>query len=106
MIRLTTKHSYLKLSGAHLFIWLLMAGVVKAQSAAVRVWEAPLLIPTYALGPADPNPPLLDWDRRKWRPLYPYPTLRTLTNERTVTATLLSRDAIDRRFSAPKLRSV
>ncbi|HEY8560345.1 MAG TPA: DUF5107 domain-containing protein [Pyrinomonadaceae bacterium] len=40
-----------------------------------RVWEEPLSIPTYELGAPNPYPALLDWDRRKWRPVYPYPML-------------------------------
>lgn len=47
-----------------------------------RVWEAPLAIPTYELGAPDPNPALLDWQRRKWRPVYPYPMMDTLTTKR------------------------
>ena len=55
---------------------------VQAQDSA-RVWEAPLSIPTYELGPPNPYPALLDWQRRKWRPVYPYPFLDSLTNKRT-----------------------
>lgn len=47
-----------------------------------KVWEAPLVIPTYELGEPDPNPALLDWQRRKWRPVYPYPMLDTLTSRK------------------------
>ncbi|HET7286288.1 MAG TPA: DUF5107 domain-containing protein, partial [Pyrinomonadaceae bacterium] len=43
-----------------------------------RVWEAPLSIPTYELNPPNPFPALLDWQRRKWRPVYPYPFLDSL----------------------------
>src|ERR1051325_11770649 len=44
---------------------------VAAQSKDVpRVWEAPLNIPTYELNPPNPYPALLDWQRRKWRPVY------------------------------------
>lgn len=45
-----------------------------------RVWEAPLVIPTYELGPADPNPALLNSGGS--RPIYPYPMLDSLTNHR------------------------
>jgi len=48
-----------------------------------RVWEAPLSIPTYELGPPNPYPALVDWQRRKWRPVYPYPFLDSLTSKRT-----------------------
>ncbi len=55
----------------------------RAQSdRAPRVWEAPLSIPTYELGAPDPNPALLDWNRRKWRPVYPYAMMDTLTTKR------------------------
>ena len=56
--------------------FLIFAGV----SSAARVWEAPLVIPTYELGPPDPNPALLDSGER--RPIYPYPALDSLTNHR------------------------
>ena len=43
-----------------------------------RVWEGPLVIPTYELNPPNPYPALLDWQRRKWRPVYPYAFLDSL----------------------------
>jgi len=46
----------------------------------VHVWEEPLVIPTYELGPPDPNPALLDDAGR--RPIYPYPMLDSLTGKR------------------------
>ncbi len=46
-----------------------------------RVWEAVLVIPTYELGPADPNPAYPEW-RRRARPVYPYPVLDSFTNRR------------------------
>ena len=49
---------------------------------AARVWEAPLALPTYELGPPDPNPPLFDRSRTRGRPSYPYPLLDSLTNKR------------------------
>ena len=55
----------------------------KVTSATPRVWEAPLSIPTYELGPPNPYPALLDWQRRKWRPVYPYPHLDALSNTKT-----------------------
>ena len=48
-----------------------------------RVWEAPLVIPTYELNPPNPYPALLDWQRRKWRPVYPYPFLDSLGSQKT-----------------------
>ncbi|MCA1620496.1 MAG: DUF5107 domain-containing protein [Acidobacteria bacterium] len=62
---------------------LAFAAGARAQSdKSPRVWEAPLSIPTYELGAPDPNPALLDWQRRKWRPVYPYPMQDTLTARR------------------------
>ena len=55
-----------------------------AQSKDVpRVWEEPLPIPTYELNPPNPYPALLDWQRRKWRPVYPYPFLDSLGTQKT-----------------------
>ncbi|MBA3441099.1 MAG: DUF5107 domain-containing protein [Pyrinomonadaceae bacterium] len=60
-----------------------MAGTVHTQANnPPRVWEASLIIPTYELGPPDPNPALLDWGRRRSRPVYPYTMLDTLTDKR------------------------
>ena len=65
-----------------LFIVILgFSSFVSAQSPAARVWEAPLTIPTYELGAPNPNPPLFDAGRGR-RPVYPYPMLDTLTNQR------------------------
>src|SRR4026209_900379 len=65
-------------------IFLAFAFSTSAQGQdTARVWEAPLSIPTYELGPPNPYPALLDWQRRKWRPVYPYPFLDSLTNKRT-----------------------
>jgi tetratricopeptide (TPR) repeat protein len=59
--------------------------VVHAQSSSEtpRVWEGPLVIPTYELNPPNPYPALLDWQRRKWRPVYPYPLLDSLGTQKT-----------------------
>ena len=56
---------------------------IQAQETKPRVWEAPLVIPTYELGPPNPYPALLDWQRRKWRPVYPYPFLDSLSSTKT-----------------------
>ena len=69
-----------------LFVILLaMLGHAAAQPAkdTPRVWEAPLVLPTYELNPPNPYPALLDWQRRKWRPVYPYPFLDSLGSEKT-----------------------
>jgi len=66
---------------------LVLSNHLRAQAqnsgASPRVWEAPLSIPTYELGAPNPYPALLDWQRRRWRPVYPYPFLDALTNKRT-----------------------
>ncbi|HEY0765844.1 MAG TPA: DUF5107 domain-containing protein [Pyrinomonadaceae bacterium] len=62
-------------------IMLAIASVAAAQSAP-RVWEGPLVIPTYELNPPNPYPALLDSQRRKWRPVYPYAFLDSLGTEK------------------------
>ena len=62
---------------------LIYAPTINAQDSKPRVWEAPLVIPTYELGPPNPYPALLDWQRRKWRPVYPYPFLDSLSSTKT-----------------------
>lgn len=47
--------------------------------AAARVWEAALTIPTYELGPPNPNPIFSDMPARNRRPMYPYAALDNLT---------------------------
>src|ERR1051326_2887423 len=68
-----------------IFLILLSGGGTQfiAAQEAPRVWEASLVIPTYELNSPNPYPALLDWQRRKWRPVYPYPFLDALTNKRT-----------------------
>ena len=63
-------------------IFLLVSPLILAAGnlPVARVWEAPLVIPTYLLGPPDPNPALLE--RAGSRPIYPYPMLDSLTNVR------------------------
>lgn len=60
-----------------------MGSLAAAQPKdAPRVWQAPLVIPTYELNSPNPYPALLDWQRRKWRPVYPYPFLDSLGSEK------------------------
>jgi tetratricopeptide (TPR) repeat protein len=70
-----------------LLIVLVFKGLLSNTSAqsidTPRVWEEPLVIPTYELNPPNPYPALLDWQRRKWRPVYPYPFLDSLGNQKT-----------------------
>jgi tetratricopeptide (TPR) repeat protein len=61
------------------WLWLALASAL-AQAQNARVWEAPLLIPTYELGAPDPNPPLFERGRK--RPIYPYSLLDSLTNRK------------------------
>jgi tetratricopeptide (TPR) repeat protein len=65
---------------AVLLLVLAGGGPVYAQAPSVR--EAPLVLPTYEPGPPNPYPALLDWQRRKWRPVYPYPFLDALSARR------------------------
>jgi tetratricopeptide (TPR) repeat protein len=60
----------------------------------VRVWEEPLVLPTYEVGKPDPNPRF--YETRVYQgakgPVYPYPMLDVLTNnrvEKTYTALYL-----------------
>jgi Tfp pilus assembly protein PilF len=56
-----------------------LASAQTAQAAKVRVWEGTITIPTYLLGPDDPNPqfPLVNGHN-----IYPYTQLDDLTNNR------------------------
>jgi tetratricopeptide (TPR) repeat protein len=55
-----------------------------AGDTAVRAWEAPLRVPTYPVGAAEPNP--LFYDGREYQgaqgPVYPYPLLDRLLDRR------------------------
>ncbi|HEY6230328.1 MAG TPA: DUF5107 domain-containing protein, partial [Pyrinomonadaceae bacterium] len=62
---------------------MMVHAAAQAAKDTPRVWEAPLVIPTYELNPPNPYPALLDWQRRKWRPVYPYPFLDSLGSEKT-----------------------
>jgi tetratricopeptide (TPR) repeat protein len=63
--------------GFSLVLFLVLAQV--AQAAKARVWEGTITIPTYLMGPDDPNPqfPLVN-DHN----IYPYTQLDDLTNNR------------------------
>jgi len=56
--------------------------VIAQSKDKPHVWEAPLVIPTYELNPPNPYPALLDSQRRKWRPVYPYPFLDSLGTQK------------------------
>src|SRR2546423_14252676 len=86
MLQSTFARFLLSLSCALLLALVLSGGlsvVAQTSSAAPRVWEAPLALPTYELGQPNPYPALLDWQRRKWRPGHPDPFLDALSNKRT-----------------------
>ena len=55
-----------------------------AEEPAVRAWEAPLRIPTYAVGPAEPSP--MFYVGREYQgakgPVYPYPLLDRLLDRK------------------------
>lgn len=62
-----------------------LAGCVGAVAAeSVRCWETNLVLPTYGVAPADPNPRF--YSGRTYQgaraPFYPYPVLDRLTDER------------------------
>jgi tetratricopeptide (TPR) repeat protein len=50
-----------------------------AQAQAVHAWEGTITIPTYKLGPADPDPP---FPLTNSTPVYPYTVLDDLTDDR------------------------
>ncbi len=55
-----------------------------AEEPAVRAWESPLHLPTYPVGPAEPNP--MFYAGREYQgakgPVYPYPLLDRLLDRR------------------------
>ena len=61
-----------------------LASPAPADEPAVRAWEAPLRIPTYPVGPAEPNP--MFYAGREYQgakgPVYPYPLLDRLLDRR------------------------
>lgn len=54
------------------------------RAGEVRVWEEPLVIPTYEIGPADPNPRFYAGRSHQGAQgrVYPYPMLDTLTDRK------------------------
>ncbi len=57
----------------------LLPALVSARAQAVHAWEGSITIPTYKLGPADPNPP---FPLVQSTPVYPYTMLDNLTSDR------------------------
>ncbi len=56
----------------------------KESSSSVRIWEEPLVIPTYQVGPAELSPAF--YDGRVYQgakgPIYPYPLMDRLTDDK------------------------
>ena len=61
---------------------LFLAGTGAAIAADVKVWEEPLVIPTYELGPPNPTAPMRFGPRRVNATIYPYTQLESLTRHR------------------------
>ena len=76
------KRFFICLSPVLLTLAIVSQALAQAAQDIPRVWEAPLVIPTYELNSPNPYPALLDWQRRKWRPVYPYPFLDSLGTEK------------------------
>jgi tetratricopeptide (TPR) repeat protein len=62
-----------------LLLSVLFAFVAPARGETVRVWQGTLDLPTYLLGPEDPNPPFPLVNRHR---VYPYTMLDDLTDQR------------------------
>ena len=52
-----------------------------AHAQSVHAWEGTITIPTYPLGPPDPNPPFALVNPH---PVYPYPMLDDLSDQRVL----------------------
>jgi tetratricopeptide (TPR) repeat protein len=70
------------------------------EGAAVRAWEAPLAVPTYPVGPAEPSP--MFYAGREYQgakgPIYPYPLLDRLLDrkdDRTYRALWLENEFVE-----------
>ena len=57
----------------------LLLAPLAAHAQSVRAWEGTISIPTYPLGPPDPNPPFALVNPH---PIYPYPMLDDLSDQR------------------------
>jgi tetratricopeptide (TPR) repeat protein len=69
---------------ARLAIILMLSALVLPAHAQVRLWEEPLVLPTYGVGAPDPNP--IFYTGRVYQgakgPIYPYPLMDKLTDIR------------------------
>ena len=70
------------LAGGALTMWMIVQLATAPDVAAVRVWSGILQIPTYAEGPANPNPPFDLFSFGRFN--YPYPIRDALTDRRDV----------------------
>ncbi len=61
-------------------IWI--AHPVTSPAETAKVWESPLVIPTYELGAPDPHPVFPELTGKGRRPIYPYPALDLITDHR------------------------
>ena len=66
------------------FLLVALVSPTSADEPAVRAWESPLRVPTYPVGPAEPNP--MFYAGREYQgaqgPVYPYPLLDRLLDQR------------------------
>jgi tetratricopeptide (TPR) repeat protein len=67
-----------------LLAWALSATAAGAEDPPARAWEEKIVIPTYAVGPAEPNP--IFYNGRAYQgakgPVYPYPLLDRLSDRK------------------------
>ncbi len=63
------------------FLLSLLLTPLVAQAQAVHAWEGSITIPTYKLGPEDPNPP---FPLVQPQPVYPYTMIDNLTDDRVM----------------------
>jgi len=82
-MRVCLRKSVFLLIAVNAIIWGAVISAAAQSNDVPRVWEAPLTIPTYELNAPNPYPALLDSQRRKWRPVYPYPFLDSLGSQKT-----------------------
>jgi tetratricopeptide (TPR) repeat protein len=70
------------LAGGAVTMWMIVQLATAPDVGAVRVWAGTLQIPTYAEGPANPNPPFDLFSFGRFN--YPYPIRDALTDRRDV----------------------
>lgn len=70
------------IAGGVVMAWALAQLAVSPDAATVRVWAGSMQIPTYAEGPANPNPPFDLFSFGRFN--YPYPLRDALTDRRDI----------------------